>query len=395
MAIFSLPLAYLAGTHALAVLTRNGQPERALSMVADDSVALVRQAQSGIGSDGRVDQAKVVNFATRSVVAQGLNPRAIEALGAAAASRGDLPAARRLFALSSAQSRRNLSTQLWLIEEAVQANDVPRAFAHYNAALRTRTASQNLLFPVLTVALEDERLWPAFLPYIDPSNRWLAAFFRYAFRQSPNPEAFARLLASAKTIPASVEMEALQGELLRRLISRGSVAEARQLYLRLPGSAAAVFTTPTLSAASADPRYAPISWMVFQRDGVGAYFQREGAQNETALAFTIDRGTAGTLARKLVMLAPGVYRFSARQHLESPVPEVELTWSLLCLQGDKAVPLQRISSRLAEPQRTVEAALTVPRNCTGVLLDLAVAGGGEELTVDFNIDRIKLTRLGS
>ncbi|MEG3179127.1 hypothetical protein [Sphingomonas sp. LT1P40] len=394
VAVIFVPLAYFAGTHVVAVLTRTSEPERALALVGNDAVALMRQAQSGIGKDGKVDQVTVTSFAKRSVEAQGLNPRAIEALGAAAASRGDVPAAKRLFALSNAQSRRNLSTQLWLIEEAVQANDVPRAFTHYNAALRTRNASQDLLFPVLTVALEDERLWPAFLPYIDPSNRWLGAFFRYAFRQSANPEAFARLLASARTIPASTEMEALQGELLRRLISRGSIADARRLYLRLPGAAAPVFASPALSAASADPRYVPITWMLFQRDGVGAYFQRDGAENQTALAFSIDRGTPGTLARKLLVVPAGVYRFSTRQHIETPAPDVTLTWSLLCLRGEKAEPLQRSSSNLGQTRRMVDVTVSISRACSAILLDLAMASGGEEVTVDFTIDHVTLTPLG-
>lgn len=394
-AVVALPLAYVASTSALAVIARTADPERAVSLAGEDPLALARLAQSGVSQKGQVDQAKVTEFGRRSVAAQGLNPRAIELLGTAAAARGELGKAKRLFALSNAQSRRNLTTQIWLIEEAVQANDVPRAFVHYNAALRTRTGSHNLLFPVLTAALEDRRLWPAFTPYIDPSNRWLGGFFRHAFRQTPNPEAFAQLLAQAPVVLTSSEMESLQGELLRRLISRGSLEHARTLYMHLPGASAATFSSAELTGASADARYAPISWMLFQREGVSAHFQREGAENEMAMAFTIDEAPAGMLARKLVVTPPGAYSLSARISAKTAAADVVLTWSVMCQRGERTTLLERVSANLGETARQVQLPVRIPASCPSVMIDLSVAGGGEGSEVELDIDRVSFTRTGA
>ena len=49
-----------------------------------------------------------------------------------------------LFHFASSLSRRDVPTQLWLIEDAVRKNDIPGALSHYDAALRSSLASQQI-----------------------------------------------------------------------------------------------------------------------------------------------------------------------------------------------------------------------------------------------------------
>ena len=79
-------------------------------------------------------------------------------LALAASMQGREREAARLFHFAERLSRRDLPTQLWLIEESVSRNDIPGALRHYDIALRTSLASPELLFPVLTRASGDNNV---------------------------------------------------------------------------------------------------------------------------------------------------------------------------------------------------------------------------------------------
>ncbi|MDT9096849.1 hypothetical protein RSW32_26335, partial [Escherichia coli] len=68
---------------------------------------------------------------------------------------GDVGAARRLFAYGQRLSRRDNSTQLWAIEDAVARNDIPDVLRHYDVALRTSPNLADILYPVLASASAD------------------------------------------------------------------------------------------------------------------------------------------------------------------------------------------------------------------------------------------------
>ncbi|MFV3464693.1 hypothetical protein ACNJFH_21305, partial [Mycobacterium tuberculosis] len=77
-----------------------------------------------------------------------MSVRAVSTLAFLAAEKGNAVQAARLLAYSERLSRRDLPTQLALIETKVQANDVVGALVHYDRALRTSKTSEAILVPV-------------------------------------------------------------------------------------------------------------------------------------------------------------------------------------------------------------------------------------------------------
>ena len=122
-------------------------------------------------------------------------------LGLLAELRGDLVAARRDFGFAQRLSRRDLSSELWLIEDAVRRGDVAEALRHYDIALRTQAGATDILYPVLARASVD----PAIMPLL--ADRLLA--------RPPWTDSFVVFLANATDQPAMV------AELFERLQRRG------------------------------------------------------------------------------------------------------------------------------------------------------------------------------
>ncbi|RYE90281.1 MAG: hypothetical protein EOO78_31840 [Oxalobacteraceae bacterium] len=85
---------------------------------------------------------------------------ALRTLGMIADAEGDSKAALRLINRAEALSRRDVATQLWLIEHYSQADNVAETLRHYDIALATSRQSRDLLIPVLVSASADPALAP-------------------------------------------------------------------------------------------------------------------------------------------------------------------------------------------------------------------------------------------
>ncbi len=149
-------LAWLSFIHAVASITWRQNPDTALYYVPDHPLALSRKADELFAQrQDPATLAKVEAMAKQSLRGGALNPVAIRLLGYVADARGDTKKARHLMLLSQKVSRRDLGTQLWLIEDAVARDDKRAALNHYDIAMRATPSSFPILFPTLTGALGD------------------------------------------------------------------------------------------------------------------------------------------------------------------------------------------------------------------------------------------------
>lgn len=228
-----------------------------------------------------------------------------------------------LLNLAERFSRRDLLTNLWLIEDASRRNDIPAALRHYDIALRTSPASHQLLFPILVEALSEPEIAKALLPMLAARPPWLVPFLEHgASAGTADPalvELVQRLDGGEPGLP-----ESFKRFLIRKLAERNRVDAALGLYRRWAGGSA-------VSGGSLDKvgEWQPFDWILVEGAGFGATPELGGG-----LSFYGGEG-GGKVAERLLHLAPGSGQLVSRTTFNERPADATVQWLLACSGGQQ------------------------------------------------------------
>jgi hypothetical protein len=385
-----LALAYLVGANALVNATRTAIPATALASDPEDAIALAQQADlrwAEAATAGKVID--VSQEAARSLVAQAVNPRALRLLGFGADTRGDKKAALQLNQIAARVSRRESGAQLWLMENAVEQDDVPSVLARYDVLLRTNPKLRDQLYAKLALALSDPEIRNAFVPYIRRAPSWLPGLIAVSSGM-PNPDPLAYAIRQAGGLPKTAAYQASATGLLRALFAQRRYAEGRAFFHAMPGSVTQLMTSAAFTESSFDPKYSPMSWTLESSPNTGAKLETSGG-TRSLLAFALS-GSSGLGASKYLFIPPGTYRFGTAQTITIPGTNCRASWMLRCMSTtDQAVFYQYDiirSSRAAVPSTQV----TIPTRCQVQRLELHLAGGDDSAGLELSVARVEIGR---
>ncbi|WP_298470682.1 hypothetical protein [uncultured Erythrobacter sp.] len=366
----TLLVAYGAATSAAVNVFHSDLPTLALSIDDDDPVALVRNAQinhaAGIIPKGG-DNA-ILGIVRQSVSDLPINASAFRLYGLASAANADLPGVREQMAVSERMERRDAGAQLWLIQDAVERNDVAGALRHYDTALRIEQSTSAVLYPVLTDALESETIRERFVPYIKSTPPWLESFLRFAVSNTKDPVAIAELAKLSGGFPEGSAYSSLDRELLTQLVAKENYREAIDHFRRINGADKTVANGLELTGASTAEAYSPVTWQPFSIDGIEP-FVLASAQGEgmVEIEAEMEAGYTGPVARKLLALEPGRYSMSASFRAEDFGTQDQASWRIVCAGSQGADPLVNEVFDIAE-EFEMDAAFTVPAGCPAQLV---------------------------
>lgn len=366
--LFSVAALLAAGAamaNAAVNMLHTRAPVAALAIDSNDPVALIRDAQVRIvagDAAARTDQA-VLAVVQRSVRRLPINGPAFRLYGLNSATSADLPAMRAQMRVSDRMERRDVAAQLWLIENAVEQNDVSRALGHYDTALRIEESSRALLYPVLTGAMDSLLIRERFLPYMEANPPWLESFLRYAVSKTENPVSMADLARLNSGWPKGAAFSSLDTELLSRLFSNEDYAQAAAHFRRIDDVDETILTRLALTSDSTNPRLAPVAWQPFRIDGIESYIlaSPEGG-GKVEIEAEVESGYRGPVARKFLALEPGRYRLASTMRAEDYSRPDLARWVLICAGGNDGLNLIREEVALGE-EVTLETRFTVPQDC--------------------------------
>jgi hypothetical protein len=346
---------------------RVDRPELACRIAPGDARIAGTQALALVQNGDAADEALAGNMARQALRRDIGNIPATVALGTLADQRGDIRRARALFGYAQFWARRDLFSQLWLIQDAVNRGDVKGALRHYDYALRAAPLAQKILFPILARSLAAPEVRGEVIDLLARRPRWGASFMEATARLGPDyaavGETFAALVGRKVAIP-----QVAQQALLAQLNATAGLEAAWRFDRRLRGGPA-----PLIRNAEFAPERATASlfdWQIAPDEGISAGLSdRAGAGG--ALSFDVPPGGVGRLASQLLVLPAGRYHLASQALFTQGTPGV-LSWRLVCVAGD--VPL---GSAAFEPAArggaTAASAFSVPANCHQQRLDLAVS----------------------
>lgn len=391
----ALALAWFSFAGAMTNVTHRRSPDTALRFTSDDAVALASLADLRLAEAGPQAAAdpETLRLAHASLQGQALNPVALRLVGLSASIKGGFAAGKPAMSAANRLTRRDLPTQFWLIEEAVSRADVVGALGHYDHALRTRPGSQQLLFPVLTAAIEDQALWPAFARYVREPAPWLGDFARFAIRNGKNPRSLAEFLRRSGGLPKEEAFAALEAELLKRLVEADAFADAARYYRSLAGADPAILAETGFTGATTETRFAPLTWELFTSSGINSAFLRDEAGETIRLHATMEASTSSALARKIVYAEPGRYRFRILQRTAEPSQNASAVWEMRCGGSRGSNVFWSKSAPLAVDGRQLDEAVVIPAGCGAITLRLMVSAGTSPNGIEAIFGPASLVRL--
>lgn len=383
LALAALPFAYLGVTHSLALAAMAGNAEQAYALAPYDGRLAAHAAALRL-VDKQSDAAHMAAGLARQALRR--DPTAVEAvatLGYVALAQGDTADARRLFAYAEKLSRRDLQTQLWAIEDASAAGDVPRTLRHYDIALRTNTPASDLLFPILTQAIAMPEVRSGLVTLLAKRPVWGPRFIVHVAGKGQQPEAGALFFIALYRAGVPIPDDATAA-LINTLVANDAGEDAWRLYQILhPGTDRRRSRNGRFEGASGTPSL--FDWTPVNDAGVSASIL---SGDHGLFDFAVSPSVGGVVLQQMQALTPGTYRLRGHAIGIAPPAAPLLYWMLSCHNGRE---VGRIAiSPSAQASGMFEGRFTVPTDCPLQMLSLMARPSDTPSGVSGQIDRVQL-----
>lgn len=390
-ALLTLGAAASAAMFSASFALEPQSPALALKLDPDNPEAVIAQIEAQRADPGAdIGQEDVLAAARRSIAVLPLNAPAFRLFAGSSATGGEIARFEDQVAMSDRLSRRDLTTQLFLIEAAVERSDIRGALRHYDTAMRISESSRNLLFPVLSSAIKAPEIRAELVPYFDNGAPWVGGFIQHAINATADPRDLVRLLDAAGGMPEGKFFALLQPQLLNRLVNEGEIAAASAYFRSLRPDLAQTLSSFAMTGASTNAQFAPVTWQLFESDQIASMFLA-APKGDFELVSELERGFAGPVARRLAALAPGQYRLSVPVRAEDVPPGSTAGLQIACVSGDRSEQVLERTSGIADTA-VIEGDFTIPSWCKAQMLTLSARMGFEPARPVLTFESPKLTR---
>ena len=381
-------LAFVVGQSSLAMALAEKDPARAAALDPGNAVALSNLALAQLAAEG-VDAERleaVGEMSAAAVLADPTLPLAAVGIGLARGQRDGEASMRTAFGYADSLSRRELATNIWLIEEATARGAISEAMRHYDTAMRTSRNSKTLLFPRLLDAMEQPGYIQPLAETLSRNPAWRTDFLQHAAQNADDLPALASLLTGLKQLgsPATPLASATS---IDRFAALGDYAGAWNLFAALEPDAARQHLRNGAFAVDADPP-TPFDWTFVDENGVIA--EPQVGDRGTSLFFSAPMDWAGQVAHQTLRLAPGRHSLSGTVY-ETQLNEEERPYMSLACAGSRED--QRFDLPRSDADgRAFVWEFVVPSDCRFQTLSIVLQAGNTPEGVQGMIADLRITR---
>lgn len=306
---------------------------------------------------------------------------AVATLGVNADVRGEEGAARRYFAYAQKLSRRDLRTQLWLIEDAVARGNVSAALREYDITLRVFPTMGEVLFPILASAISNPAIRVALTKKIQSRPPWKDDFLNFAAEKGTDPQAVSAFFVDLQRLQVDVPGIA-QARVVDALIAADKIDLAWYYYAHIRSGAS--------RSQSRDPNFS-------MNIEYPSQFDWKPATDATGVAASIENGifdfsvsasVGGRLLTQLQSLQPGAYKISGHSIGINQPANSRPYWSMQCGNGREIGRIELPNSDVGKGN--FNGTFNVPEGCVVQTLTLIAQPSDAVSGLSGQIDRIAL-----
>jgi len=307
-------LCYGAFAFTLAGVMQTREPQAALSWWNTNAEAGALTAFQMLTSDrSPAAVARARELAEAALRREPVNVAAARTMAVVSTLSGDGTKGEQYLILAERLSRRDVATQVMLLESEVRRNNIPGALLHYDRAMRVSTDARETLLPIMVQAAAEPAIANGVGRLLDPRPPWWFPFAEHLVSESNAPGSVIFLLGKLRLDPRNDRERSLVVLALRRMVEAGAFASAERLYRQTGGSAPGAggnfvrnggFDAPDLGLP-------PFDWLYVNESGLGAYRENDVARGGFVLRLSAETERSGEVARQLLTLPPGHYRMDA------------------------------------------------------------------------------------
>ena len=306
---------------------------------------------------------------------------ALAALGINADARGDNFGARHFFNYAQTLSRRDLTTQLWALEDAVSRGDVTSVLRHYDIALRVFPEMREALFPILASASVGPEIRAELTRTLAQKPLWGSDFISFLARKSPDPRSTSQLFLGLRRMGVTVPRSA-DAAVIDALLADNRIDEAWAYYARMhPGANRRQSRNPHFTEIIDTP--SQLDWKAFSDDGIVTSIQKG------VVDFLAPAGIGGNLLQQIQFLPSGRYRLIGHSSGIDQTVRAQPYWSLTCKDGAEFGRIDLPNS--AENGGVFTGVFSVPSGCPVQILKLTARPSDAITGLSGQIDRAMLS----
>ena len=377
--------ASLAFALAVSGVARIKAPAAALAVMPGESVALASRADQVFFANPQSPSPEVKRLALKALESQPINPKALRLLGYIEDAGGNSGKAEEYIRMAAKLSRREAGAQLWLIEASARKGDIHQTLAHYDIVLRTKPDTQTVLFPRLVSAIEDLEIRAALKPYIRNENGWGRSFLSFAINNTNHLPVLTRLILETGGLSDPDEARVQEVALIGRLVAEGYFAEARQIFLQMPGVQASRISSAAFDASDRNARFGAIGWQLINDLDAGGGFTDNG--KHVALSIFANSSTTRPVATKLLYLKPSNYILDVKVSSIDRGSGGFLRWALRCPDATGGKILWSVDSVTA----SLKGRFNIPSGCPVQYLNLIASGGNGQTGLEATIGSVSIS----
>lgn len=263
--------------------------------------------------DGEPTPVTLAKARTLAVSALDRKPTSVIAsriLGLVYSIGGSKAGSARMFDYAERLSRRDVPTQLWLIEASVERGDIDGALRHYDRAMRVSPEIWPVIGPILAKAADDGQVARKLGRLMAGRPVWWPDIFRRLTTTANVAGSFETVVREMKfDLNNRLDVEYV-GFAFERLANLGAADAAFAIYADLSGKS---HRSSAIRAGDFERvgNVRPFDWQLSDTADHFAVVEHRQASTGNALSI-FTNGTAGRVASQLLTLPTGRYSFSGR-----------------------------------------------------------------------------------
>ena len=384
LAAVAAVLGYYSVTFSIAQVVVRRDPALAYRLAPYDGRITASYATSLAGDGATVQDPGHADELAKRALRQ--NPTAVGALatlGINAEVRGDKRAARRYFTYAQKLSRRDLRTQLWMIEDSVQRGDVPGTLHQYDITLRVFQRLADMLYPVLASACGDPVVRTELIKTLVRKPLWGESFINFVAGNSPDPRSTAALFVGLRRAGLTVPETARSGA-VNALIAAGQLDAAWSYYATVqPGADRRRSRDTQFAAGLVMP--SQLDWIPLNDCGLTTSIQG------SVFDFAAPASVGGAMLQQFQLLPPGRYRLTGHSVSIEQAEDARPFWVLSCRDGRELGRVEVPNSATANG--VFSGTFSVPADCPVQTLILIARPSDAISGLSGQFDRVALAPL--